>query len=145
MKYLLLIVLALVFTSCFLVRDYSKGTFSYQENGVAKQVPIIIPKGFKRTERRTNEEGIQEQVYHYGNDVRMFFAYMPRGGNYLAIDTHYHIPQPQLRGGIFYKGTGIGEYWWREAQVNGIRVGYNKVPIDKEPVFDSAVNFVRIR
>ena len=145
MRYLFFLVLIVVLHSCFLMRDYRKSTFSYQENGMNKQVNIIVPKGYNRTETRTTEVGIQEKVYHYGDDVRLFFAYMPKGGDYLPIDTHYHISKPQLQGGIFYKGTGIGEYWWREAQIQHLRVGYNKVPLELEPHFDSAVNYVRLQ
>jgi len=146
MKPILIILLLALLQSCLSQKEHVRRNFSYKDDmGVSRDIPVIVPKGYTRQEIRLLDNGILEQVYHYRNGSLMFFAYMPRGGDYLPIDTAYHIPQPQYQGGIFYKGTGIGEYWWREAQINALRVGYTKVPSDYEWRFDSAVNYVRFR
>lgn len=145
MKGLLLVLLLFVLSSCFLISKHRKSAFSYvDESGTNRSINIIIPKGYKNRQIRTIN-GIQEHVYHYSDSTWLFFAYMPKGGNYLPIDTHYHIVQPQLYGGQFYKGTGIGEFWWREAQIKNLRAGYNKVPKDLEWRFDSAINYIRLQ
>jgi hypothetical protein len=144
MRVFFLVLLIVLFESCFLFRDHKRRPFSYTDaSGTTATVATIVPKGFKRQEVIKDSLGQQGVVYHYLNGARFYVLYSPLGGNFQKFDTAIHIPKPHLQGGIFYKGIDSTERWWREAQPPFFRIGYLNVNSDNEVAFDSAVNYLK--
>ena len=137
------IIILAALPSCFLLRDHKRRPFSYVDSGGNETtVAAIVPKGFKRQEV-IKDSLAQGVVYHYLGGAQFYILYTTQDGNYLIFDTAFHIPQPHLQGGIFYKGIDSTRRWWREAQPPSFRIGYRNVKSDKEVLFDSAVNYLK--
>jgi hypothetical protein len=137
------LLLIVILPSCFLFKDYKRRTFTYTNaEGQSADVPIIVPKGFKREERVKDSLGHEGVLYHYSNDARFYIVHYPDSGSYVAIDTSMHIPQLHKQGGIFYKGIDSTKRWWREAQPPSFRIGYLNINRAHEVLFDSAVNYL---
>lgn len=145
MRIVFVLIAFAILPSCFLFKDYKRREFSYTRTGDSSSstVAIIVPKGFKRTEKIMDSLGHQGVAYHYKDGAEFYIIYDPLGDSYQVIDTLQHIPKPYLQGGVYYKGIDSTKRWWREAQPPFFRIGYMNVNDDKEVNFDSAVNYLK--
>lgn len=137
--------LLLLFSSCFLVKDYKKSHFAYTQNGQATTLPLVVPRGFVKQER-SDTAGITLQTFHYPGGAVLYAAYLP--------DTTYeiqrfsdslHQPQVHRLGGQVYKEQGEKELFRREIRQGHLRFGYRQVPGEFEWLFDSATNHASLQ
>ncbi|MCW3073518.1 MAG: hypothetical protein JWP69_587 [Flaviaesturariibacter sp.] len=141
-----LLILLLFLISCNPYKALRRDRFAYTEGGIIKSLDLRVPKGYdKKVE--TDAWGNQVQTYTYGNGASLYFLHLANDSSYRSIDTAFHIGQPQLYGGLFYKELDSSHRrFWREVFVKNFRFGYKKVvPETQEALLDSALNFVRVR
>ena len=144
-RILLIFFLVVVGASCFSSKDYRKKEFAYNANGQSKVLPIIVPKGYAKKERK-DTAGISLYVFYYPQGYYLYAAHL--------IDTSYELQsinktahQPLLHrlGGQVYKGQDRNELFYREIRQGNLRFGYRNVPGYLEFEFDSATNFASLQ
>jgi hypothetical protein len=146
MKLFLFLAIAMVFSSCFLFGGFKRSNFSYSGDGQPQTVRLVVPKGYAKTERRTDTAtGNEEVFYTYpGRGVLYFVVAKDTTKEYQSINYEMNIPQP-IYAGRFYKGVDSSNQYWRETKVHHYRAGYYNIERDVDWEFDSAVNYFMAR
>ena len=146
MKWLVVVLLSSLFSSCFLFPKYKRTSFSYTSNGQAKTIPVLVPRGYHKQTLETDSAGTIIQQYNYGNSL-FYIAYLQDTGKAIQpIIEEENIPRvAEATGAWVYKGMDSASLLWREVRNGKIRVGYRFVPKALEERFDSATNFSLVR
>lgn len=133
-----LCILLLGLSSCFLIKDFKKDTFVYNSN---EQLPLLIPKGYTKENIQVDSVGNRIQFFNYGNGTAFYVAQLTDSATVQYIDSSLNIPQMYPQKVWLYKGIDSSGLYWRESQYKNFRFGYKKVPSGLEVMFDSAVNY----
>ena len=137
---LLLLLLIIGFSSCSLFNGFKKRNFNYGEKG--ESFGVIIPKGWKKTEFKSDSADNKVQYYYYKNGSSL---YLVRNADSLIsfqpIIFSNHIPLIHPQDGLIYKGIDSNGLYWREIRLKDFRFGYKNVPTETEARFDSALNY----
>ena len=142
---MLLLLVMIGLTSCFLFKDYRKKQFVYQQAGRTTTVPIIVPKGYTKAER-IDTAGISLQTFSYPSGAFLYAAYLTDTTVRLqAINDSLHQPLFHRLGGTVYKGQDQKDLWYREIRQGNLRFGYRNVPGIMEVEFDSATNYASLQ
>lgn len=139
MKLFPLLLLALC-SGCALLGGYRMQKFDTGKKGIVR---LRVPKGFKSKHLETDSAGNRRLQYNYPYDVQLYFSTDTSLSGF--IDTLQHIPRPHLWSGRFYKGVLHGPLFWREVYSQGLKFGYRNADREQEPLFDSSLNYVRVR
>ncbi|HEX8316004.1 MAG TPA: hypothetical protein VF609_13475 [Flavisolibacter sp.] len=108
-------------------------------------MPLIVPRGFVKQERR-DTAGVSLQTFYYPGGAIMYAAYL--------ADTTFeiqpfsktsHQPLVHRLGGLVFKGQDENELFYREIRQGNLRFGYRGVPSLNEDFFDSATNFASLQ
>lgn len=141
----LVFILTVLLTSCFLLKDYKPSRFSYTQEGQAASIPLVIPRGYVKEERK-DTAGITLQTYRYPGGALLYAAYLTDTLVQLQpFDTSLHQPRVHRLGGLVYKGQDENELFYREIRQGHLRFGYRLVPEAHESLFDSATNFASLQ
>lgn len=139
MKWLCLLLLAFC-SGCALFGDYRMQNFDTGKYGVVK---LRVPKGYSKKKAETDSAGNRSLVFSYPYQEQLYFS-TDTSLSYF-IDTAQHIWRPHYPYGRFYKGMLPGAFFWREVYSQGLKYGYRNVVREEEPLFDSSLNYVRVR
>ena len=141
MKIFLFFVL-ISFSSCFLFSDFRKSNFSNGDQNIS----LIVPKKYKKIRNETDSLGNQQKFYEYEDGSFIFLTTMSDTSSfYLPLDTSLHIAQPNAAGGRYYKGVFPDLRFWREVKIGKLRYGYFNAAYESEGVYDSAINYIRLK
>lgn len=144
-KIICLLLLSTGLYSCFLFKEFRAETFAYN-NKQSKVIPVIVPKGFSRSNITIDSLGNTQKFFQYGGNAFLYIAFLKDTSIALQpIKMNEHIPKAALSGGIFYKGIDSTYKYWREIRQKNFRVGYKNVKGADEGVFDSAINFIHLQ
>lgn len=142
---LVFITISIVFSSCFLFKDYRKKEFVYSNNGQNVSQPIIVPKGYIKQEV-TDTAGTHLTTFHYPDGAYLYAAYLTDTTYELQqLNKIIHQPLFHRLGGMVYKGQDENELFYREIRQGNLRFGYRKVSLYSEALFDSATNFASLQ
>lgn len=134
-----------LFSSCFLFKDYRRSQFTYNNNGQAATIPLVVPKGFTRVEKQ-DTAGITLQTFYYPGGATLYAAYLKDTTFEIQpFPMGLHQPQYHRLGGLVYKGQNENERYYREIRQGNLRFGYRLVHRDNEWLFDSATNFASLQ
>jgi hypothetical protein len=127
--------------SCFLLSDFSRRSVIYH----GEQVNLIVPRHYLKSEKILDSSGNEILYFYYPGDAVLYFAKMKDTSIALQY-INYDMNQPRkLYHSIYFKGiTEAGEYW-RESRFANYKAGYYFVDDDRTGVFDSSINFFRLR
>src|SRR5688572_27042439 len=104
MKFTPLLLLVLL-SSCFLLRDLKRERFTYNANGQGRTMLLQVPRGFDREKVETDSAGNTALVYYYSNGTVFYAAYLvDTTKQYQYIDYARNIPLEHIKGGWIYKG-----------------------------------------
>jgi hypothetical protein len=138
MKYGLFLLL-IVFTSCSLFDGMRKKTFAYDDG---ETLPLLIPKGFKNAELKTDSAGNKTRLFSYDDGAFLYFYYGDTTIEFQPIDTLMNIPKFYPGNVQFYKGQdGSNALFWRESRYKNFLFGYQNISREREGMFDSSVNY----
>jgi hypothetical protein len=141
----LLLVSAVVISSCFLSKDFKKRKFTYTQDGQTRVLPIVVPKGYAK-EQRTDTAGISLLTYTYEDGSVLYAAYLKDTAYELqSYNKAIHEPQVHRLGGLVYKGQDEYLRFYREIRQGNLRFGYRYVPSFNELEFDSATNYASLQ
>lgn len=139
-KTVLALLLPFAFSACFLVKEYKRTRFTYNRNGQSITIPMVVPKGYVKMEKR-DTVGVTLQTFYYPGGAMLYAAYLSDTTFALQpFDLSLHQPQVHRLGGLVYKGQDSNELYYREIQQGHLRFGYRQVPEAFELQFDSATN-----
>lgn len=136
----LLYLLLVLCSGCALFGDYRS---QYFDNGEGGKIKIRVPKGYTQKRYTADSAGHRTLVYRYPYSQYLFFTTDTVLSGY--IDTAVHMPRPHLYGGRSYKGVMPNLQVWREVYSQGLKYGYQNAILEEEPLFDSSLNFVRLK
>lgn len=135
----LLLLPVLACCGCGLLGDFRNQTFD-----TGKQVVRLkVPRGYHDRDLQTDSAGNLRLVYRYPFGASLYFGTDTVLSAF--IDTAQHIPRPPVTGGRFYKGMLPQWNVWREVYSQGLKYGYRNVHRDDEALFDSSLNYLRLR
>lgn len=141
----LLLLLLVFFSACFLRRDYKASSFNYANNGQQTTVPLVVPRGYAKMEKK-DTAGITLQTFYYPNGALLYAAHLTDTTYELQpFDKTLHQPQIHRLGGVVYKGQDEKELFYRDIRQGSLRFGYRAVPKSMEGVFDSSTNFASLQ
>lgn len=139
MRMLAFFVVALVCPSCFLFSDFRRSSFSYSKNGSSYTTSLVVPKGYKRTDRQVDSAGNLVNYFYYPGEAVLYFAVLTdTSKQYQPINYSANIPR-ELYNATFYKGSDSSFRYWRENRFDHFRAGYRNV--EDDAVFDSSLNY----
>lgn len=131
--------LLVVFASCSLFDGMRKNSFVYDDG---KMLSLNVPKGYNKVELKTDSEGNKTRLFSYGNGGTLYFYFGDTTKEYQAVDTAMHIPKYYPVNVKFYKAQDSSNgLFWRESSYKNFRFGYKNISIQREGVFDSAINY----
>jgi hypothetical protein len=120
---------------------YRRSVFTYTDNGESISLPIIIPKGSKKEEQKTDGSGNTIKTYKYGNAVFYVAHLKDTAVELQPIIRSWNIPRKSSSGAVVFKGQDANDLFWREVRRQQYRFGYQYVPGAAEYKFDSATNY----
>ena len=145
LKALFLFLTVIILSSCFLFKDYKKKEFAYNVNGQNAVLPLIVPKGYSKAERR-DTAGISLYVFTYPGGSYFYAAHLQDTTYELqSINKKNHQPLVHRLGGQVYKGQDQNDLFYREIRQGAFRFGYRFVDPYSELQFDSATNFASLQ
>jgi hypothetical protein len=137
--------LPLLLSACFLVKEYKQKKFIYTENGQSVAVPLMVPRGYVKEEKK-DTAGITLQTFYYPGGAMLYAAYISDTSFSLQpFEEALHQPQIHRLGGLVFKGQNQDELYYREIRQGNLRFGYRLVPEVFELQFDSATNFASLQ
>ena len=96
--------LMILFFSCSPYRGLRKQTFHYINQHQNHSLPVLVPKGYTRSNLEKDSAGNQIQYYFYLNGAQLYFARITGKKEIQPIDTTTNIPRLHPLGGLIYKG-----------------------------------------
>jgi hypothetical protein len=147
MRYpLLVIMISLSISSCFLLPTFRKSRFQYRQDGVTHLVPIVIPKGYVSVETKNDSAGNELQIYHYPGGAILYASHLSDTMIQIQpIDKSVNMPRLHPNGGLVYKGQDSTRLFWKEIRRKNFRFGYRFVNSSQEGLFDSSTNFMSLQ
>lgn len=140
------LLLLVLLSSCFLLRDLKRERFTYNANGQVHSIALQVPRGFDREKLERDSAGNTARLYFYSNGTVFYAAHLvDTAKQYQFIDYTQNIPLPHKRGGWIYKGMDSTERYWREIRLANYKFGYINVPRSREGDFDEALNWVSLQ
>ena len=137
----LIFILVLLLQSCFLFRPFKKASVTFNENGSEKKYTLVVPKGFRDSEKRVDTSGNQEWYFHYGDGTTLYFVKAADTSiSYQPIRYEFNIPKP-LNHTMFFKGIDSAGRYWRESRFGNYKSGYWSAESGEDWKYDSAVNY----
>jgi hypothetical protein len=144
MRFLLLFS-SIALNACFLQKDYKQASFAYQNSGQSSTIPLVVPKGYTKVEKR-DTAGVALQTFYYPSGALLYSAYLTDTAYEVQpFDKTLHQPQIHRLGGLVYKGQDEKELFYREIRQGNMRFGYRLVPKTLEGAFDSSTNFASLQ
>ncbi|NTS42705.1 hypothetical protein HRG84_17530 [Flavisolibacter sp. BT320] len=144
-SFIAVFMLLAVLSSCFLFKEYKRSEFTYSRNGTTTSLPLVVPRGFVKTEE-VDTAGVLLKTFYYENGAVLYAAYVNDTATSLQpIDARLHEPQYHRLGGLVYKGQDANELFYREIRQGNLRFGYRLVPSAWELLFDSATNHASLQ
>lgn len=141
MRTAVFVFIAVVFSSCFLFKDYKRKAFAYNQNGQPQTLSLLVPKGFSKEEVK-DTAGIRLHSFQYPGGALLYAAYLTDTAYELQpFDKTAHQPKPMGTKGMVYKGQNADLSFYREVCQGHLRFGYSGVPEERETYFDSATNY----
>ena len=139
-------ILLLFISACIFRKEYYKASqFTFNRNGQAVTVPLVVPKGFTRQEK-ADTAGVMLQTFYYPNGAMLYAAFLQDTMMELQpFDKRLHQPHVHRLGGMVYKGQDADELFYREIRQGNLRFGYRLVPRSAELLFDSATNHASLQ
>ena len=135
----LLVLLLIGFASCSLFDGMKKKSFEY---GNAQFLPLLVPKGYKKAEIKTDSAGNKMQLFAYANGGTLYFAFGDTTKIYQPVDTTMNIAKFYPGNVLFYKGQdSSNRLFWRESRYKNFRFGYRNISGEEESALDSSVNY----
>jgi hypothetical protein len=141
MKWLLL--LLPLFLSCGLSTGLEKQQFNTLVMG-KKQLVFVVPKGFVNKYVVANNPRGVEEYYVYNGQMIFYVGYgaeWPSENGKLIAGLKTTDPTVD---GVF-KGIDASGFYWKEIQVDNLRMGYRNVPVNRKAQFDQALFSVKIK
>ncbi len=139
---MLLLVIALLFSSCLWTnaQEYSNVNMCVEVDTLSSSfIRIELPCGYKKRIYNYEEGKFIDYFYNDGSIVTLFKGALQKTP-LLANNKYYDINRiDTLNGKVIIRGT-INDKVWREDSFEGIRVYYEKVPMDKMNLFDNILN-----
>jgi hypothetical protein len=136
------LLLLLLLSSCFLLRDLKRERFTYNANGQVGTMVLQVPRGFDREKVEVDSVGNTVKFFHYSNGTVFYAAHLvDTAKQYQYINYGRNIPLEHIKGGWIYKGMDSTERYWREIRVGPYKYGYIAVPKSHEGDFDEALNW----
>lgn len=144
-KPLLFSLLIILASSCFLRRDFKSSSFAYNQNGQARTISLVVPRGYNKMEKK-DTAGVTLETFYYPNGALVYAAYLTDTSYEVQpFDKTLHQPQIHRLGGLVYKGQDEKELFYRDIRQGNLRFGYRSVPKAMEFVFDSSTNFASLQ
>lgn len=145
-KYVPFLLPLFFFSACFLRgKPYRTSQITFDSNGQALTVPLIVPRGYTKQER-IDTAGVALQTFYYPGGPVFYVAHLRDTAYQLqAIDERLHQPRVHFLGGRVFKGIDKNELFYREVQQGNLRIGYRLVPKSVELLFDSATNYAALQ
>ena len=135
MRWMLFLVV-IGFASCSLFDGMKRSSFTYDDGQV---LPLVIPKGFKNSELKTDSAGNKTRLFSYADGAALYFYY--GDSSHYSLDTSMHISKFYPDQVKFFKGQDSSNgLFWRESQYKNFRFGYKNISTGREAMFDSSVN-----
>lgn len=137
--------LIIIVSSCFLRRDFKTSSFTYNLNGQAATIPLVVPRGYAKVEKK-DTAGVTLETFYYPNGALLYAAYLTDTAYEVQpFDKTLHQPQIHRLGGLMYKGQDEKELFYRDIRQGNLRFGYRSVPRSLEFEFDSSTNFASLQ
>src|SRR5687768_10671092 len=134
--------LVLVFigcASCSLFDGMKKKSFEYNN---AQFLALLVPKGYKKAEIKTDSAGNKMQLFSYANGGTLYFAFGDTTKTYQPVDTTMNIAKFYPDNVLFYKGQdSSNRLFWRESRYKNFHFGYRNISYQEASAFDSSVNY----
>jgi hypothetical protein len=128
----------------FSCSPFRRNSFTYTENGQPKTVKLVVPKGFNKSETRTDSSGNQEKYFRYSNGLFLYFVNaVDTTKEYQYINYEENIPK-ELYSFIYFKGYDSTNRYWRESRQGRFRAGYRNATEGNDWKFDSSLNYFMI-
>ena len=136
------LLLLVLLSSCFLLRDLKRERFTYNANGQARTLVVQVPRGFDREKLEVDSAGNTTKFYNYSNGTVYYVAHLVDTARQLQfINYGINMPLEHINGGWIYKGQDSTGRYWREIRVGPYKYGYRAVPRLQEGDFDEALNW----
>jgi hypothetical protein len=140
------LLLLVLLSSCFLLRDLKRERFTYNVNGQVRTLHLQVPRGFDREKVEVDSAGNTAKFYNYSNGTVYYVAHMvDTARQYQYINYGKNMPLEHINGGWIYKGMDSTERYWREIRVGAYKFGYTNVPRSREGDFDEALNWTSLQ
>jgi hypothetical protein len=131
--------------SCFLFPKFREEHFSYRENNQARSVKLVVPKGFRRTETKTDSSGNEEKYFYYPGGAFLYFVRdRDTAKIYQPINYGENISK-NVQDAVFFKGIDSVSRYWRESRIPGFRSGYRYAENGTDWLFDSSLNYFSLQ
>ena len=141
MRILCFFIVTIGLNACFLFKDYKRKDFAYTQNGEAKSMSFLVPKGYVKEEAK-DTAGIFLHSFLYPGGTTLYAAYLTDTTYELqSFNKSVHQPLMLPQGGLVYKGQDSMDLFYREIRQGHLRFGYRNVPSANEVFFDSATNY----
>jgi hypothetical protein len=144
-RIVLFFLLSSALSACFLAREYKQKQFTYTDNGRSVTLPLVVPRGYLKEEKK-DTAGITLQTFYYPGGAMLYAAYLQDTGFAIQpFKESLHQPQVHRLGGLVFKGQDEDDLYYREIRQGNLRFGYRLVPEAVELQFDSATNFASLQ
>jgi hypothetical protein len=141
MRGFVLLLVSVMFNSCFLFSGLKKTSFSFSENGQDQSVSTVVPKKFNKSETKIDSLGNQVRYYFYPDGAVLYFASLKDTSMQIQpINYDLNIPK-ELYHTVFVKGIDSANRYWRETRFRNYRAGYKNVEGEDDGNFDSSINY----
>lgn len=141
----LFLLLSSALSACFLAREYKQKQFTYTDNGRLVTLPLVVPRGFLKEEKK-DTAGSTVQTFYYPGGAVLYTAFLQDTGFAIQpFDEALHQPQVHRLGGLVFKGQNKDDLYYREIRRGNLRFGYRLVSEAHELQFDSATNFASLQ
>jgi hypothetical protein len=132
-------------SACFLAREYKQKQFTYSDNGRLVTLPLMVPRGYLKEEKK-DTAGITLQTFYYPGGAMLYTAYLQDTAFTIQpFNESLHQPQIHRLGGLVFKGQDEKNLYYREIRRGNLRFGYRLVPEAVELPFVSATNFASLQ
>jgi hypothetical protein len=145
MRAFILLLISIIFNSCFLFSRLKKTNFSFSENGQDQVVNAVVPKKFNKAETEIDSLGNQVRYFFYPDGAVLYFASLKDTSTQIqAIDYDWNIPK-ELYHTVYVKGIDSTNRYWRETKFGNYKAGYKNVEGGDDGNFDSSINYFTLR
>jgi hypothetical protein len=143
MKTILTVFIAFCLLAC---SPFRRTTFTYTSDGKTFSQPVLVPKGYRKTNHYIDSAGNTLQTYDYKNRAFYYIAYVQDTNSFVQpLQVFENIPKIYLNSGAWlYKGMDHSHLFWKEVHRKHLRAGYLYVDKEREYAFDSASTHIAV-